>query len=445
MYHTLSSDLASPKSEINLARPAEVKTEKLATTASSHLVEVCAPRSLADYLANPRLNPIVRMLIIDFARERCGKLINQPLLCKSPGIGSRTCGYFRDATRELEVMGLITIDRRFSDFRDVDRQSYRYTVIHHAPTVHSHSAHDIRIDVPEGGCVWLVVDIGYLEDCLQKGRKALKWETIEATKASLETVTLIDVPIDDSELRALAETHIKEKKPRIKVAELTEKVDRQVAAIRAAERNPAGGKITRKSGRIYHRMTNLPKWARSLYVRICGEVPASVDIRCCYLWCLAADLRQRRLRAGLSTASLDRLLDMIEAGGVYERLAELAGMSTRGAKASFATLCLFGGVDEHFAANRLWIALRDICPDMTVEILLQRHRYGGASEFARHCQRMEGAIMLDGLLMTLHDAGVPCVTIHDGCLLRPQHRQLAVDVIKARTLELFWRASVVSE
>jgi hypothetical protein len=182
-----------------------------------------------------------------------------------------------------------------------------------------------------------------------------------------------------------------------------------------------------------------------LYVRINGEKPANVDIRACYIWTVAASLRQRRIKAGLSTARIDALLDLIESGGFYEGIAALARMSKSGAKASFATLCLFGGEDEHFANNRLWYALKELCPAITDEILRLRFRYGGPSGFAKHCQRMEGAIMLDGLLMILRDMGIACVTIHDGALVQPQYRELAVAIIKARTLELFGRSCAVSE
>lgn len=307
-----------------------------------------------------------------------------------------------------------------------------------------------------GAVVWRFCDLGLVDVLVERARVSLGWDHAEkSARESLKHVELIGAPESNAELLGVALANIPVKIGRNgriaakKAEEAREKAKAHVAQIRLFEADPTAH-IQRKAGRLYTRLSSLPRWARKQYLRFKGNRRAeSVDIRCCYLWCIAANLRQKRLKRGLDIESLNILLDLIESGGFYEELAKRAGVEKSQAKKSFAVMCLFGDrKHEHWGRNRLWFALDAICPLVCDEISAWRRQPGGATRLATFCQRMEGAIMLDGLLPAMAEDGIPCCTIHDGCLVPEGNGEHAAQVIRDRSASLFGRpcfAKVESE
>jgi hypothetical protein len=309
-----------------------------------------------------------------------------------------------------------------------------------------------------GGCgvwlgpvVWRVRDFGLVDHMVDTAKVALGWDHAEkSAQKNLKQVELVGVPESDAELFEVALANIpvrpaKTKKTAEKRAKKAkEKARSHVANIRLFQWDPTAN-IKRKAGRLYTRLTSLPKWARKTYLRFIGGLCAeSADIRCCYLWCLAAQLRQKRLKRGLDIDSLNKLLDLIESGGFYEELAKRAGTETSQAKRSFAVLCLFGDrKSDCWGRNRLWFALDAICPQICDEISAWRRQPSGENRLATFCQRMEGAIMLDGLLPAMEEADIPCNTIHDGCVVPMGCGDVAAQVIRDRAASIFGRPCFV--
>lgn len=314
-------------------------------------------------------------------------------------------------------------------------------------------AHNIQVRycVWCGDVIWRMLDLGMVDLMVERAKEALGWDLAEKeAKKSLEKVELVGLPESDADLLAVALSHIpimpgKNKKIAAKKAqEAKEKAMKHVSMIRLFEADPAAN-ISRKAGRLYTRLSSLPRWARKQYLRFSGGRRAeSADIRCCYLWCLAANLRQKRLKRGLDIQSLNELLDLIESGRFYEDLAKIAGIGASQAKKSFAVLCLFDDTKtEHWGRNRLWFALDAICQQICDEISKWRRQPAGATRLATYCQRLEGSIMLDGLVPVMAEAGIPCCTIHDGCLVPEGYGEIAAQTIRDRSASIFGRPCFV--
>jgi len=187
------------------------------------------------------------------------------------------------------------------------------------------------------------------------------------------------------------------------------------------------GEIVRKNGRTYSPVTSLPRWMRRLIVRFKGE-SATVDVSACYPWLLGAVHRQWLCRQdGVSTKQVDEYLEIIRGGQLYRRLAAEAGMpyetdsEQRAVKAQTQMFCLFGRIGRH----PLWFALQEICPGVASYIRWWRSQSNGATRMAHRLQRLEGALMTDGIQKHMASQCIPCVQIHDAVIVPVQYGQLA--------------------
>ncbi len=426
-------------------------------------VRVCIPEPIHAEMAASDLRDGDKLIITAVVNASAttsvrGKMLNGDLIYAMPGLDKRARPRIKKFLKSSPHFGFIPGGKdTHSDFFFVKgfALAHRYHSNRSEPVQASVESAQHTSDVPCGlwcgDVVWRTVDFGLLDWMVETAKKTINWDRAEKeAKKSLEQVELVGVPECDDELLKEALANIKVKIGRNKKTaakkrkKALSKARKQVAQIRLFERDPTAN-IKRKDGRLYTRLSSLPRWARRKYIRfISGRNVESVDIRAMYPWGLAAKLRQRRLRRGLCIESLDRLLEMIESGTFYEQLAQRAGVTTKQAKQSFAVLCLFGDAErDHWGRNSLWFALDAICPELCDEIAKWRRQTAGASRLAGYCQRLEGAIMLDGLVPAMADAGVPCCTIHDGCLVPEGCGRMAAQIIKDRAASLFGRPCAV--
>lgn len=199
------------------------------------------------------------------------------------------------------------------------------------------------------------------------------------------------------------------------------------------------GSVFRRDGRTYSPVTSLPKWIREQEIKFQGK-SESLDVSCCYLWCLAGEHRISRIRKELDTTEIDRLMSMIEAGDFYSKIAEMAGVETAEAKEDFQQFCLFGPVGFH----PLWNALRKICPGICRDIRWWRNQPGGASRLAFFLQRCECGLMTDGLMDWLISGGLPAIGIHDGCIVPEGAARFSAEWIKEHSKRLYGRSCRVA-
>ena len=203
---------------------------------------------------------------------------------------------------------------------------------------------------------------------------------------------------------------------------------------RFAERRTDG--IFRKDGRVYHSVTSLPRSIRQRVLRFAGQAAESVDVSACYPWCLAAEHRQMLLRRGQDATSVDSLMDTIEDGKFYERLAQMAGVEAADAKHDFQVFCVFGPIGFH----PLWFALQTLCPGLCRTIEWWRLQRGGATRLAHFLQRAEGALMTDGVVAWLASRRVPVVQVHDAVFVPAGFGNVAADYLRMRSRELYGRS-----
>ena len=449
-------------SQRNQLRP---ESQNLPSDVGSRFVRGCIPEPIhADVSAadlRDAEKQIVYSIVLECAttKQRC-KHISTELLDYMPGIGQRgrrrIVNYLLGSehfTHERHEVGIKS--RAFSvvGFNLADRP---VSGAKHTKSSHVGGAQHIGgvpLGIWLGPVVYRMVDLGLVDGLVRTAKEALGWDLAEKeAKKAIEAIELVGVPESDAELFQAALSNIAVKPTRNKkiaeerAEEARGKAQKHAAMIRLFERDPLAN-IQRKSGRLYTRLSSLPRWARKQYVRFSGGRRAeSVDIRCCYLWCLTAQLRQKRMKRGLDIGELNNLLDLIESGGFYEELAKRAGVQTGQAKKSFAVMCLFGDrYREHWGRNRLWFALDALCPQICDEISAWRRQVAGATRLAMYCQRMEGAIMLDGLVPAMAEAGIECAVIHDGALVPEGHGAVAAQAIRDRSASLCGRPCHVSQ
>ena len=435
----------------------------LPESSGSRVVRVCIPAPIHAEIAASDLSDLAKFIVYAVIYEsattpqQC-KYISTSMLDHMPGIGQRTRRRIRAFLKSSKhfghgrfVKGVHSTPFWVSGHQLAVRSVSGDTVSTYGCLGGAQHNSDVGVGVWCGDVVWRSVDFGVLDGLVETAKRALGWDLAEKeAKIALEQVELAGVPESNSDLYCEALKHIavnvgrNAKNRAKKLAEARQKAKKHVAMIRLFEADPTAH-IQRKAGRLYTRLSSLPRWARVKYLRFTGDRRAeSVDIRCCYLWCLAAELRQRRLKRGLDIQSLNILLDLIESGGFYEELAKRAGTETSQAKRSFAVLCLFGDRQaDCWGRNRLWFALDAICPLICDEISAWRRQPAGATRLATFCQRMEGAIMLDGLVPAMAEAGILCCTIHDGCLVPEGNGEHAAQVIRDRAASLFGRPCYV--
>lgn len=440
-------------------RGASLSQPSLADDATSRIVRVCIPAAIHAEIAASDLRELEKLIVYQIIYESAtttvqGKSISVKMLNKMPGIRDRGRARIKRFLKSSANFGWIPceVDERCKrcEFWFVKGFRLGARSMSH-PVVSAQHTSDVPCGVWCGDVVWRSVDLGLMDWMVVGAKKALGWDCAEKNaKTSIEEIELVGLPESDDELMEEALKNIKvpigrnKKNAEKKAREAREKAKAHAAQIRLFEADPTAN-IQRKSGRLYTRLTSLPRWARKRYVRFSGGRRAeSVDIRCCYLWCLAAQLRQRRLRRGLDIETLNRLLELIESGGFYEAIAKRADIETSQAKKSFAVMCLFGDARlNHWGKNRLWFALDTICPEICDEISRWRRQTAGANRLAMHCQRLEGAIMLNGLVPAMAEAGIACCTIHDGCLVPEGQGEYAAQVIRDRAASLFGRPCFV--
>lgn len=426
-------------------------------------VRMCIPEPIHAALAASDLREVEKLIVYDIVHECCtasvqGKAINSDLLAHMPGIGRRRRvikKWLKSSPNFGFIPGRVDESADFFFVRGFALAERSISGKPLEPTTEGvqHNGDVVPCGVWCGPVVWKTLDFGLLDWMVQVAKEKLGWNQaeIEAKKA-IEEIELVYVPESYEKLLKVALENIPVRPTRnAKLAaeraeKAREKAEKHVAMIRLFQRDPTAN-IVRKSGRLYSRLTSLPRWARRAYLKFTGGRSAeSVDVRSCYPWGLAASLRQSRLRRGLCIESLNNLLDMIESGSFYETLAARAGMSMRAAKQSFAVLCLFGdSKKDSWGRNSLWFALDAICPELCDEIARWRRQPAGAVRFAMHCQRLEGAIMLNdgGLVSAMAELGIPCATIHDGCLVPEGYGALAAQIIGDRAASLFGRPCAV--
>ena len=446
-------------------RKLQPKSQNLPTDVGSRFVRACIPEPIHTEIAASNLRELEKLIVYSIVWEcattnRGCKHISTDLLNNMPGIldrgrarikrylkASPHFGFYRHekftTCEAFFVSGFVLAERSLS-CNPVQPGSQSGSAQHTS---------DVQLGVWCGDVVYRMVDLGLVDELVRVAKEALEWDIAEKkAKKAIEAIELVGVPESDAELfdAAMANIPLKLGRNKInaakKLAKAHEKAKKQVASIRLFQRDPTAA-IQRKAGRLYTRLSSFPRWARRQFVRfIGGQQPDTADVRCCYLWCVAARLRQKRMKRGLDISSVNRLLDLIESGGFYEEIAKRAGKKTSQAKKSFAVLCLFGDrKKDHWGCNSLWFALDAICPEVCDEIVRWRSHTNGQTRFAEYCQKLEGSIMLNGLAPAMAELDIRCAIIHDGCLVPPGCGGIAAQAIRDRAASIFGRPCFVSQ
>ena len=458
--YTLS--VSQTTSQRNQLRP---ESQNLPSDVGSRFVRACIPAPIHAEMAASDLSDTDK-LIIDAIVWECGttkrgcKHISVAMLNKMPGIGERGRQRIKRYLKSSPHFGFIPHEEHshseaffVSGFALAERSLSNHRVQPCSQSGSAQHTSEVASGVWCGDVVYRVVDLGRVDELVRVAKAALEWDIVEKeAKKAIEAIELVGVPESDAELfdAAMANIPLKLGRNKInaakKLAKAREKAQMQVASIRLFQRDPTAN-IQRKAGRLYTRLSSFPRWARRQFVRfIGGQQPDTADIRCCYLWCLAARLRQKRMKRGLDISSLNSLLDLIESGGFYEEIAKRAGKKTSQAKKSFAVLCLFGDrKKDHWGCNSLWFALDAICPEVCDEIVRWRCHTNGKTRLAEYCQKLEGSIMLNGLAPAMAELDIRCAIIHDGCLVPPGCGGIAAQIIRDRAASIFGRPCFVSQ
>lgn len=307
------------------------------------------------------------------------------------------------------------------------RQSIRYTItgvesMDYAVIDHAQHKSDTAACLAWVGVVaFRTVDFGVLFEGVQKAWELFGWDT--SRLIAEWGISQIDCYGDRAEIvQKIAGSENKS----------AAESERIVESFQRFSADPVGG-VFRKDGRVYSRVTTLPKEVRGAVVRFGGESAGNVDVSCCYTWILAAEHRQWLLRTGQDLTQVDELLEMIRTRTFYGRIAEMAGMETVDVKRNFQTFCLFGPIGFH----PMWHALRSLCPGICRTIEWWRRHEGGATHLAHYLQRAEGSLMTDGVVSWLASKKVPVVQVHDGCYVPQYAVASVVEYLQKRSVQLF--------
>jgi len=171
--------------------------------------------------------------------------------------------------------------------------------------------------------------------------------------------------------------------------------------------------LIRKSGRVYHQLTNQPKTLRrnNLQYQHNGliEKTAEVDMSSTYWVLLTAMLDASRCK--------DQLIQDLTEGCFYRKLGEASGSvftDSQSLKAAVNKDCLFGKRD--FGKTPLFIALQKLFPDLARLIRHRRSRHS-VSYLSDVLTNAESAFFVDLLLPYIVNAGTPALTIHDAVIV----------------------------
>ncbi len=261
------------------------------------------------------------------------------------------------------------------------------------------------------------VGVGWVKKGWDRSKKNAEWSLLQCDETPL---TADEIVAEKAEEPVVAEQHAAQHE-------------------RYRDRTTEG--IFRKDGRVYTSVTSLPKWIRERVVKFGGE-SETIDVRCCYMWVLSAEHRQSLVRRGLDTSEIDVVLELIESGGLYSKLADIAGLpfetelEQRQVKQDTQMYCLFGPIGWH----PLWQALQRVAPQICRDIKWWRSQPGGATRLAHFLQRGEGALMTDGLIDWLVSDGIPAVQIHDGAIVPSGVAEVAAMWLKDHSRKQFGRS-----
>jgi len=171
--------------------------------------------------------------------------------------------------------------------------------------------------------------------------------------------------------------------------------------------------LIRKSGRVYHQLTNQPKTLRRHHLQFQHngliQNTAEIDMSSTYWVLLTSMLDPSRCK--------DKLIQDLSDGLFYRKLGEASGSvftETQELKAAVNKDCLFGKLD--FGKTPLFIAMQKRYPDLARLIRYQR-RHHDVSWLSDLLTVAEGSFFVDLLLPFVVNAGTPALTIHDALLI----------------------------
>jgi hypothetical protein len=173
--------------------------------------------------------------------------------------------------------------------------------------------------------------------------------------------------------------------------------------------------VLRTDGRLYYPLVNQPRGLRKSNMRFQYngrlERCAEVDMSSTYYVLLASELHP--------SACKDRLLQDLFDGTFYEQLDEEAGRKYSKddrdlLKIAVQIDCLFG--KEKFGMSDNFKAMSRRYPDLAAFIMHKRKRHD-VTWLSKKLTNAEGKLFIDGLLPSIVDCGIPCMTMHDALLV----------------------------
>jgi hypothetical protein len=200
-----------------------------------------------------------------------------------------------------------------------------------------------------------------------------------------------------------------------------------------------------RGGRIFIPGLNLRRDARQELFRFGGEQLVKVDVRGCYWWILAAEIRRsllltretQKIRDQIKTTrvidNIERLLCIISAGKFYDFLSSKCGIEASKIKKRINRLCLF-------TAGQLrgpeFDVLKAEWPEVVAVINRLRSQPGFTSTASRFLNGLEGQLMNEPL-KAVAKAGHAVSRIHDCLSVPPLAVDDAVAAIRFRAEERF--------
>jgi hypothetical protein len=188
-----------------------------------------------------------------------------------------------------------------------------------------------------------------------------------------------------------------------------------------------------KNGRLFSNMTSIPGPFLD-FIKIEGEVIASIDIKNCQMKMLGKWIREDKKSIGGNSAvvSKERFSDMASSGEIYEKVQEISQLPTR----QEAKLATFRALySSHRAKSKVKTALTKEFPGL-IEELDALKKLHGKSFLADTMQQHESEVVINHVLHELFLMGYSCFSKHDSVVCKASQAEEIKSIMSAMLNEL---------
>ncbi len=176
--------------------------------------------------------------------------------------------------------------------------------------------------------------------------------------------------------------------------------------------------------RLHTEFTSMPKVFRKFICTTSGEELVEIDISNSQPHIIGQSLKIRGLKVDL------KFLEDTKTGVIYDKIQKLMGYSyDRDQTKKQLFMCVFFTKDTKTRKySKIGKAFRKLYPK-TFKTFQKITKKDG-KELCRMAQRLESAIFIEDVYKKLLEEGIPCLTIHDSCIVPKQYVRLVRCMIK---------------